>query len=406
MRSGMSNGGFSGQLKMSDWLWCYGGDAAKMNAYNEANTQYENGKNQGSENAARGEYYYNREQLKIANYLLTKMTNTELGNALRYQIYNYSSDMVSGIQNHKKDNVLLSVDKIAPGQYIYDKGYVASSNLAGAKIYSEGKTNAIIDQMAKSHSDADVTTKAAKASTESWATMNKEVETALDETNYAQIPTFAGKDGKLQRLEDLVIKRIYQPCGLDMNEEGCDHYDCTKEYDTSHSISQFASNYATILQRVSGSTVLTFKTPTKNYNLPAEPQTKTYAPKYYNGGHSEINKDMAVRGINDFKEYEEITIEMGAEFKQGILDAAIDTDDQIASGTTEGQNWWNKYSRPVKATETVEVMVGRDKAYYEHKYTFVGWYLDDTLLYKIEDTDEINCDLVLYAGYSVVRTQK
>lgn len=410
MRTGMANNGFAGQLKMTDWLWCYGGDAEKMNAYNQANSDYENGKNQGSENAAKGEYYYNREQLKIANYLLTNMTNTELGNALRYQIYNYSSDMVSGIQNHKKDIVLIDVDKIEPEEYIYANKYVAREDLAGAKAYATGKTQALIAQMAKSHSDADVTTKASKASTESWATMNKEIETALDEKNYAQIPTFAGKDGKLQRLEDLVIKRVFKPCGLELDDDPAKcptrHIGCTKDYDTSHSISQFASNYATILQRVSGSAVLTFKTPITNYKLPAEPETKTFAPKYHNGGigYSELTKDMVVYAELTYKEYEEITVEMSAEFKEGILDASIDTDDQIASGTTEGQNWWNKYSKPTKETMIVEVMVNRDRLKYSHKFTFVGWYLDETLLYKVEDTDVINCDLVLYAGYIVERT--
>ncbi|NLL56761.1 MAG: hypothetical protein GX242_06070 [Clostridiales bacterium] len=406
MRKGMTNNGFAGQLKMTDWLWCYGGDSAKMNAYNQANTDYENGKNQGAENAAKGEYYYNKEQLKISNYLLTNMTNTELGNALRYQIYNYSSDMVSSIQNHKKDIVLLVVDKIEPDEYIYTNGYAA--DLTGAKDYAKGKIEAIIDQMGQSLSDANVKTKAEKASSESWATMNKEIENALDEANYASIPVYGTKDGKLQRQKDLVIKRIFQPCRLGLDEEGCRHIECTKEYDTRHSISQFAHNYATILQRVSGRTVLTFKTPSVDYNLDTLPNgvdSRTYGPIYHQGTHLPLESDMAA-SKNDFKEYQEITIKMGEEFKQGVLDASIDSDDDVPSGTTEGQNWWDNHSTPAKAEGNIEVTVGINRVYYKYEYTtFVGWYLDSDLKYKLEESDEVNCDLVLYAGYIVKQTR-
>lgn len=408
MRNGMRDGGFAGQMRMSDWLWCYGGDSTVMNAYNEANTKYETGKSQGAENAAQGEYFYDREQLKVANYLLTNMTNTELGCALRYQIYNYSSDMISGIQNNKKDIKLLNVNKVAPEQYIYDNGYVANEDLTGAIEYAEGKLTAFITQMQNSHSKAGVENKASKATTESWSKMNQEVVTALDETNYAQIPTYIEK---LDRLEDLVIKRKWS-CGAEIGAEtDCTHATCTKDYDTNHSISMFANNYSTILQHVSGNAVLNFKhLPEKTYTLETATPNTTYAPKYHaiatNPTSFQMLTDEMLISANDYSEYEEITIEMGLGFKEGVLNASIDTKEELASGQTEGQNWWEKKSQvPKKDVDVEEKQPGGIQIEtYKHNYTFIGWYLDDKLLYKLEDTDVVNCELVLYAGYSVKKS--
>lgn len=405
MRSGMTNGGFAGQLRMSDWLWCYGGDDERMTAYNQANTDYETGKNQGAENSARGEYYYKREQLKVANYLLTNMSNTELGLALRYQIYNYSSDMVKNIQDYKKDIRMYEVGKSEPEEYIFTKGYVAAGNVQGAKDYATGKIEALVSQMTDSLSNADIETKANKAASESWATMNREVLTALNEDNYNDLATFVEK---VDRLDDLVIKRKWS-CGAGIGEETtCTHGTCTKKYDPNHAISQFASNYSTILQRVSGNAVLTFKylpSDKTNYNLNGAETGTTYAPRYHaiatGSNLREFTNEMLV-SRNDYSEYEEITVERGNGFKEAIFDATIDLkDENLPAGTKEGENWWNTKSRPGKPKAVVEERIGQNRQNYTYTYSFVGWYLDANLLYKLEDFDEITCDLVLYAGYTV-----
>jgi hypothetical protein len=398
MRSGMQNGGFAGQLKMSDWLWCYSGNDTNMTSYNDANTLYETGKEQGSENEAEGEFYYDQEQLKITDYLLENMTNIELGCALRYQVYNYSSDMISSIQSNKKDIALLEVDKTAPDDYIMDYGY--ATTLEEAKEYQIGKTEAFNDQMAISLANASVSTKATTAASESWATMQEEVEVALDDDSYSALTTYVDK---LERLEDLVIKRMWSD-GSELDDYSTsNHAEDTKVYDTSHAISQFADKYADILRHVGGQSVITFKyVPSLQYDLTDAEETDTYyAPEYYaissnaiDGTEYEYLTSAMLIADTSYSDYEEYTIESGYGIEEGLTEA----------GSDESNFWSGNLSKPAK-TETSDIgekdSGSNITTMYTYTYEFVGWYLDADLLYKLEDTDIITCDLNLYAGYMV-----
>lgn len=406
MRAGMSNGGFAGQMKMSDWLWCYGGDESKMIAYNSANTLYENGKNQGAENSAEGEFAYDKEQLKITSYLLGNMTNIELGCALRYQVYNYSSDMIGSIQKNKKEITLLSAGAEEPEEYITVNGYAKTQE--EAKEYAQGKLEAFINQMATALSNAGVSSKASSAATESWSTMKSEVDNALDDKNYASIATYVDK---LQRLEDLVIKRIWS-CGAEIDDYSkCEHAECSKKYDTTHAISKFADKYASILQHVSGQAVVDFQYIPKdtNYNmLNADKTDIWYAPKYFaiasnnkeQTNYEQLTREMVIDG-NDYVEYQKITVEKGLGLVDGIFDGKVDKRGQ---DKMTGENWWNNVSKPAKdkANSVPEKPPGSGQTqYFNYEYIFTGWYLDANLLYKMEDNDKVNCELTLYAGYRI-----
>ncbi|MBO4539141.1 MAG: hypothetical protein J5781_02610, partial [Clostridia bacterium] len=108
------NNGIKGQLAMSDWTWCYGGSEENMKSYNKANTGYQEGKNKSKlgtgtkEGEYEGQFNYEFEELKVAHYLLSHMTEKELSGALYYNCYAYSGSLISEMQNYSKDIVLIT----------------------------------------------------------------------------------------------------------------------------------------------------------------------------------------------------------------------------------------------------------------------------------------------------------
>lgn len=396
MRQAITGNGLQGQLNMSDWMWCYSGNEAAMKAYNQANTNYENGKKSGSEKENEGKFYYEIEQLKMINYLLKNMTSANLSGALRYQIYSYSGSMLQSISGNKKDITLINDDKKVPSE--------VTTLLAGLaedkkKEYATGKVGAIINQMTATYSTVGISQKAQKATNESWSSMNTEIEAAL---NY-DYSTITSWEDKVERLEDLVIKRKYD-CGAGLDEEclkGNGHAECEKVYDTDHTISQFVSNYEQILRYVGGTVSISFQqlkeaAPGKENNY----KIAVYAPQLpvtFNCGFGQVSPvtTLMLNGIEYF-EKEEISIKGGNIFKDEILDA-----------DTKDREWWENYSSPSRPNSSVTETssINQTQGTYIYEYTFSGWYLDSDLKYKFDENDTISCDLTLYAGYNVTKRQ-
>jgi len=408
MLDGMRNGGFAGQLKMSDWMWCYGGDDTKMNVYNQAATMYnENKDTENAEKAAEGSFKYNEQQLKLTEYLLTNMSHIELGCTLKYQIYNYSSDMISRIQKNKKESKLLinnisliNTDNDNEYAYILDDNYATTNE--GAIDYAVGKLGAINNQIDIALTTVDVSSKIQSASGESWDTIRDEITDALEPTQYESIEKYIDKK---ERQEDLVIKRKWSNGdaidGVDTSGDG--HAICTKEYDTTHAISRFADKYASILQHASGQSVLEFRElRNKDYNLTLKTEDETYyCPLYYDKANGNTGKVLTPTELligTDYDEWQSKTINSGKGFVDGL-----------ESYDNETKEWYNNEAKKLdkNSYDAEEKKVGHSGAdNYRYDYVFVGWYIDTDLLYKLEDTDKIYTDMIIYPGYKAMKTAR
>lgn len=394
MHNAILGNGLQGQLNMSDWMWCYSGKEDVMKSYNQANTKYENGKKGSSEAENEGKFYYDIEQLKMVNYLLTNMTGLNLSGALRYQIYSYSGSMVQSISNNEKDVSLINANKKVPSDVTSVIEPLVGED---AKDYAKGKVRAIITQMKASYEIVGVNGKITKSANESWSSMQKEINDALI-YDYTSLSSW---EDKVKRLEDLVIKKKYD-CGVGLDDIcplGNGHAECVEVYDTEHTISQFVSNYEQILKHVGGKVALSFqqhkKATTDKKNNYTTSDWSDVLPKTYTCGYnstSPVTTDM-LKGIVYYEE-KEITIGSGKVFKDDVLNA-----------DKEQREWWaSASSSPIKESSTVsERNESQQSATFTYVYTFSGWYLDQNLVYKFDPNDKINCDLILYVGYNVTK---
>ena len=399
MRNAVRNNGMDGQLNFTDWLWCYSGDSTVMKEYNQANTAYQNGKNGSDEQAKEGEFRYNMEQLKMINYILTNMSTTDLGRTLRFQVYSYSGEVVSSATSYQKDSILVGVGKKEPADVTsLEAGLPAEDEVA----YVQGKIGAILTQLRNSYTSANVDEKANSAASQAWKAMQGEVQTAID-YDYDTLEKWAAK---VQRMEDLVVKRKYscgaaidEPCKLTPNEG---HVNCTKGYDETHNISKFVMNYETVLMYMAGQASVDFQATSPATNNKANnyviavysPDTPVTLTPGYNGSLASSN----LTGITYYS-IKEISVSSGKTFAESIEDAE-----------SADKGWWtNKEttatgSKPTKANSTVqETAPNNTTGNYTYSYTFKGWYLDTELKYEFNENDKISCDLVLYAGYEVTK---
>lgn len=413
MMEAVKNDNFKGQLAMTDWTWCYNGDQEVMNAYNEANTKYQNYKNQGTEKENEGKFYYDIEQLKMVQYLLDKMNVTELAQMLRFQVYSYSSEMTETAQGYKKDIVLISPDikKKNADEVIGIIAEVANDDTE-SREYATGKIEAILDQMLNQYTDAAVESNAQGATTVAWKTMLTEVTTAINYDYKGEITEASGEKGiwerRVEKLEDLVIKKVYS-CGAEIGDDNCTktpetpHVECTKEYDKNHKISLFMNNYEKIIRYMAKQLQISYQGHVKaNQN-----QANDYNVTETTTSGNKISRTAGYNGTLDatevetikYEEIKSISIDSGKSFAESLK---LNENDK----SSDDKNWWvGADSKPAKATSNVTTPVNGKEQKYTYVYTFSGWYLDMEYKYLFDVDDELKCDFKLYAGYDLEKTR-
>lgn len=400
--------GIAGQLAMSDWMWCYSASDDCMKLYNQANTRRYNGKNSGDkEEEYHGKFDFEMEQLYLVNYLLTKMNSTELSGALYYQVYAYSASMVKNMQNDIKDVVYIN-DGVEVGSHYTTIDPVA----ADADTYAVEKINVIYGQTFTSWNGTGVKGLGDGAGNQPWDAMNDEIMTAIkyDYTHMEIDQKSEAWKERCERLEDLVVVRVWSCCGQKVHlakTENCttnhsynpkDGSKATKEYDTEHNISLFVKNYENVLYHVAGQTTLSFSKATKGYETNGTDASKTYKSGY-NGDIAALRASAEVSMSWDTKNpRRKITISSGKKFV-----------DEIADADSTDVEWWNtnKTSGSDVAfdSHTQNLTVGGQSTVFTYSYTFAGWYLDENCKYKFNEDDEINVNLIIYAGYNVTKSR-
>lgn len=411
MRSAVSNNNFEGQLAMTDWTWCYNGNQKTMNDYNAANTKYQNNKNGTRERQKEGEFDYDIEQLKMVKYLLEKMTVTELAQMLRFQVYSYSSEMVESAQGYNKDKVYVEQNVKLPAEVI---NILEGLSAAEEKEYAVGKIDAILEQMNSVYNKANVESNAKGATNVAWKEMLKEINTALDYDYKGNITQPQSAKGvwelRVEKLEDLVVKRKYS-CGAELDDLTCTktpnnpHAECTKEYDTSHKISQFLNNYERIIRYMASQMEISFqshKAPNDNnsndYNIGDTVNSVGQQIERTVGYKDRTIRDDEIANI-EYAELKTVTINSGKSFANAL---ELNNDRE----SSEDKTWWTGgESKPAKAdgTSTIKPTGSSQTHNYTYTYAWSGWYLDKEYKYVFDVNDEIKCDLELYAGYNCVK---
>ena len=404
--------GLAGQLALSDWMWCYSASETRMKDYNAANTQYENGMASGNcEQKYEGKFNFEMQQLYIVRYLLTNMTVGELSSVLHYNVYVYSASMVNSMIEDIKKIVYIK-DDVEDGSYYTNIS--ADVSKGSEDVYAQGKIKVIYDQTYDFWKIERVSVLATNASSQNWSKMKSEIQAAID-YDYENMSVKSKNTQWLERterLEDLVIARVWSCCGQKVSEaddtkcptghaENPDGTVATKEYATDHTISQFVSNYEFVLMHIGGQAKVSFRVASKGYKTQeasALKGSKTWEAGY-NGTIAALRADKtATTQLMTWGENKAITVSSGGATFIEEMESNDDSD------------WWtfskeNSEDAKFDAEESVETYGGTNISY-TYSYVFKGWYLDKDCKYEFDENDVIDVNLRVYAGYTVTKTRK
>ncbi len=406
--------GIEGQLAMSDWMWCYGGNEKTMNSYNQASREYNEAKdktksgNGTKEQEYEKKFYFELEELKLVAYLLDKMTEIELNGALYYNCYAYSGSMLKTMQTYLKNIRYIQDDMEDGTYYTHIADSVGLQTVEEKDEYAIGKLTVLEKQ---AYTLWDDTKAGSKATTkQSWKKMLSDIKDAQSYNYEEKVPKSNIKcwETRCEYLEDRVIAKYYSCCKTRIsqpedNKDDCTHgsngdgTEVTKEYLESCTISMFVSTYEQILFYIAGKANIEFDTLSKGFSVATPTLTTTGDKIIYKAGY--LENDIASLTPAGYSEEKTITFGSGKSLNGVINDGDLDTDDE---------NWWNSndvhnaegadtaYGPEVK-TETV----GSKKYNYNYNYTFSYWYLDKECKYEFDADDDIDFDVIVYVGYDI-----
>lgn len=413
--------GLAGQLAMSDWTWCYGGNRDAMLAYNDANTLYENGKaSDDTEAEYHGKFQYEKEQLKMTQYLLQHMTEMEKAGALYYNVYAYSASMVKSMQTDIK-NIVYIRDGVEKGEKYtsISKEVLDRNSDSESNEYAKGKITVLYYQTYDSWERTGVTGLANNATGQNWPKIQEEIAFALN-YNYDGMQIKSGEGEwkkKCERLEDLVVMRKWSCCEQLVHEadptqckpgarHGVYNTDGTaakKDYDTSHAISLFAKNYENVILHIAGNAKFSFQKPESGFQT-NDQQNKSWTAGYY-GTFSELYKSTMTVGVQmKWAETKALTLSTGDSFVQTIKgdDKGWWEGKTGTPGAKDGTDNDTKF--PYDAAADIRTEDYGSKVNYAYTYTFKNWYLDKECKYEFDENDDIEVNLNIYAGYNVSKS--
>lgn len=386
MKRGM-DAGFTQQLILTDHLYNYSANNTVMKAYNSANTAYERVKDGAVNLRDEKEMLLNIEQLKIVDYILTKMNDQQLSKVLQYHIMSYSGDMIRNIQSEQKDRKLEEVTLDGIDDNIINEPAIKASTV---KI---GRTSAIIAQLRNSYSEAAPESQFSTATGTNWKGIRPEVKAALDH-NYNQ---YADGTKKKEAFDDMLIKKKWD-CG-GANDDDCKlgngHLTCNEDYDETHQISRFLKNHETVLRYTIGQVEVSLASiPGKHaeantsYNLNKNPINNAIGT-YANGNDLEgRNMPDGAVSLSYVNTLDSLNFESGLTLREA-MDENNDTKNFLTANA----------GKVALAEQTYQG--GSGPLNRKYKYTFEGWYIDMELKYKIDENEKVKYDMRLYPGYSV-----
>lgn len=388
MKAGM-DAGFTQQLILTDHLYIYSADIPTMKAYNAANSAYENVKNSGGgvEQRDEKEMLLNIEQLKIVDYILTKMNDQQLSRVLQYHIKTYSGDMIRNIQSERKDKKLEEVALAG-----IEEGLIHEAERKASEI-KIGRTAAIIAQLRRNYGEAGPEEQFSSANSTNWKGIRPEVKAAL-EHDYSVYP-----DGtqKKEAFDNLLIKKKWSCGGLDEADcrEGNGHLTCTEDYDVEHQISRFLNEHETVLRYSIGQVdVQLAGAPGKHAKVNTSYDLKTTSANHtlgtYTNGNNLEERTMPDGAVtyNYPKTLDNMTFKAGETLKEAMADSKDKKD--FLTGNA------GKLTLDPQTSEG-----GTGGSIRRYVYTFEGWYIDIDLKYKVDENEKVKYDMLLYPGFSV-----
>lgn len=401
------NSGFESSLLLSDASWAYTTNSTNVTTMNARNTAW-NGLTESEQNQNKNLIYLvllERQEL-IAQYAAmtfnatsysmrttdntaSVITNDNLDEATKYQVYNTMADYIRAIQSYKKESVLLTAELSRMTSYtgitdedIADKQEELGRNDALSANMGDNYTNAAFDEQISSNDNWDNI----KEDIMEGISTESDYQTYSD--TYSGTPTAKQVD---EYFEDNLIKKTYDYTDPEMPVES---------YDTNHDLSLFVNTYEATLYYMYGIIEVEYKESSysntsvlidEQYHVAAFTKSSTYADGLYNGTG-------VLSSLNTYTNAYKTTAVSSAEYG---------TDETVELAVWSGGKWTGTYigESTGGAIATITVTdtnaTGGNKTYYTYTYEFIGWYLDAANLYPALADVTYDYNIRLYAGYRI-----
>lgn len=422
--------GLSATLEISDVNYEYTEYDNNVKALNSAQRDWERSDKKDNQRDLMLKVKLEIQELKSQQYTVDHNTisNTDLDNALKYQIKSYSADLVSQVQNAKKDDVYYvkqleravkmwagmkgwdDIDTIEEFEAQNALGNLEEKYVRALYNYQEdiGRNNAKKADVEYNLSQSKAESQIVQANN-NWknndtnsVSYNIKTTLAINYQTYADNWKY-GKPNVDEYFEDNLIKKTYS-CGGTFEECKNDngHANCSTEYDESWELSRIIFNNEDVMRHTMGQAKITMKAvgPTGATDN-AKASTKTAFSKIKVAdtvSHGDWVAPSAALGYKTvaFVDYDDVTLESG----DPISEVLKDSNGDYKYIPKYVYSYVNDNGNTVDVTDPTQdyICFHDGKLYY---YEFAGWFVDNECKWLVDDDEEFDYDVRIYAGYRV-----
>lgn len=412
--------GLESTLKLSDVNWEYTGDDKKVLQYNTASRNWNSlsETEQASPRQKIKEVKLELEQLKSQDYAInhTTISETDLTQALQYEIRSYSADSIRGIQACKKDEVIYYKDIDRFFKVDANSEYTFTELLNDTNTSNEYRRNALLEleenagrndakyvNLNANYSVGTADEQVKTAESTDWKGVKSNIKETLSKDYEAYAKDTSNKKDVSEYFENTLIRKKYS-CDADLDDLNCKnnngHQNCTEKYDTEWALSRLLHNHETVIRYASGQYQVTFYSLTNQSIIAADVFAFTM-----DSVTTMTSREAVVKGVYGKVSYNgnDVTLDYNDEIGTVCRDTGNDGYKDVDLYLT--QYWKNVPSYETnsfdydKKTNVIKVTKGG----HTYTYTFIGWFVDENFKYRVNLDDAYNYDLRLYPAYRVER---
>ena len=420
--------GLSATLEISDVNYEYTENDNNVKALNNAQRAWEKSEQKQNQRDLMLKVNLEIQELKSQQYTVDHKTisNSDLDNALKYQIKSYSADLVSQVQSAKKDDVYYvkqleravkmwaemkgwdDIDTIEEFEAQNALGNLEEKYVKALYEYQEdiGRNNAkkadVLYNLSQSKADSQIAQANNNWKNNDTTSVSYNIKSTLSVNYQSYADNWKyGKPNVDEYFEDNLIRKVYS-CGgtYDECKESNGHANCTTEYDDSWELSRIIFNNEDVMRHSMGQAKVTMKAvgPTGTTQA-AKDSAKTAFSKIKvadNVDHNTWVAPSSAIGYNSvpYVDYDDENLESGDPISEILKDS---------NGYKYIPLYTYSYVNDNGYTTNVEnskdyVCFHDGKLYY---YEFIGWYVDKECKWLVDDDEEFDYDVRIYAGYNV-----
>jgi len=259
--------------------------------------------------------------------------------------------------------------------YIYDT----------PKEEAMGRAKVIEQSLSKNYGQANPAKQIGLADDAAWATIRTEVKTTLEqEYNYNATGIKAKEEH--EKFEDTLIKKTKKYDGEVLLPRS------QWDYDTSHETSRLLETHKSVFKYAMKKIEVTYHTLEK-----PKGSNKAYGFEKSKVDPADFDKALPAKIVLKSICYTSFPLSFSK-----VRDKEYDKDE---TPTDDDLNPKDSTKYNLETCTVEEEHAGIPKANYKYEFEFEGFYLDKEMKYKFIENSDLECDIILYAGYTITKTK-